>query len=192
MKTIALLALLAVAASCKSSPSQASAAPDSPESSPPPSLDQHRWLQQLVGEWSATSEATMEPGAEPMRMESTERVRSIGGLWIVAEGSASFGGMPFSTMLTLGYDPQEQAFVGTWIDTMQMHLWTYRGTLDESKRVLTLATEGPAFGDPTKTAKYRDAIEIKDPDHRVLTSSVLGDDGSWKTFLRAEYRRKKS
>jgi hypothetical protein len=90
----------------------------------------------------------------------------------------------------LGYDPDQKAFVGTWVDTLQTHLWTYRGTLDETKKILTLETEGPAFGDPTQTAQYRDALEIKGPDHKVLTSSAKQADGTWTTFLRAEYRRK--
>jgi hypothetical protein len=158
---------------------------------PPTPLDQHAWLQQLVGEWDVVAEATMEPGSEPMRMESTESVRSIGGLWILGEGKATFDGSPFTSILTLGYDPAKEAFVGTWIDTMQTHMWNYAGSLDEERKVLTLATEGPSFGDPTQTANYRDAIEIKGPDHKVLTSSVLQDDGTWNTFLRAEYRRKR-
>jgi hypothetical protein len=148
-------------------------------------------LQQLVGEWTATSEATMEPGAEPMRMESTESVRSIGGLWILGEGSASFDGTPFTSILTLGYDPQRKAFVGSWIDSMQTHLWTYVGKLDESRKVLTLETEGPSFADPSKNSKYRDVIELKSADHRTLTSSVQGEDGVWTSFVKADYRRKK-
>ncbi len=156
----------------------------------PNKLDQHEWLQQLVGEWNVVAEATMQPGGDPMRIESTETVRSIGGLWILAEGTASFEGKPFTSILTLGYDPLKEAFVGTWIDTIQTTMWSYVGTLDPAKNVLTLAAEGPSFNDPSKTAHYRDAIEIKGPDHKVMTSSVQNDDGTWTTFLRAEYRRR--
>ena len=153
--------------------------------------DQHKWLEQLVGDWTAKSEATMAPGAPPVVVESTEHVRSIGGLWILAEGSASMGGMPFTTVMTLGYDPAAKAYVGTWIDSMQTHLWHYKGQLDNAKKVLTLETEGPAFDDPSKTSKYRDVIELKDADHRTLSSSVQGADGKWTTFLTAKYERKK-
>ena len=41
-----------------------------------------------------------------------------------------------------------------------------------------------------KLAKYRDVIEPKSDDHRVLTSHVQGEDGSWQSFMTAHYRRK--
>ena len=154
-------------------------------------LEQHEWLQQLVGEWNVCSEAIMEPGGDPMTWESKESTRSIGGLWIVAEGTADNDGQPFTSLMTLGYDPNKEAFVGTWIDTMQTTMWSYVGHLDESKRVLTLEAEGPSFGDPSKTAKYRDQIELIDSDEKKTVSSVLGEDGSWTTFMTVEARRVK-
>jgi hypothetical protein len=42
-----------------------------------------------------------------------------------------------------------------------------------------------------RLARYRDAIELKSDDHRVLTSSVLGDNGEWQQFMTAAYRRRK-
>jgi hypothetical protein len=41
-----------------------------------------------------------------------------------------------------------------------------------------------------KMAKYRDVIEFKSDDDRVMTSHVLGDDGQWHQFMTAHYRRK--
>ncbi len=180
MKSFALVAALACGAL---------AVQEVPE--PAPLLEQHEWLEQLVGDWDASCEASMGDDTEPMTMESTEHVRSIGGRWILAEGSATFGGDQFTTLLTLGYDPRAEAFVGTWVDTIQDHMWIYRGTLDEAKRILTLETDGPSFDDPSVTAHYRDAIEIVDAYHKRLTSSVLGADGEWTTFMRSEYSRRK-
>jgi hypothetical protein len=182
MKTLLLCSLLVIASV------GASSIQDMPTVEPTP---EHKWLKQLVGEWEVKFETTMAPGAEPMRMESTEKMRAIGDLWVLGEGSMNFGGTPHTTLLTIGYDPAQKAFVGTWVDTMQTHLWVYRGSLDEAKKKLTLAAEGPAFGDVTKTAKYHDVIELVNADHKVLTSSILGDDGKWTTFMRADYRRKK-
>lgn len=185
MKTFALVALLAIGGFVL-------AQDQAPEMPRPAAGEQHAWLAQLVGDWTVTMEMTMAPGAEPMRMESTESMRSIGSLWVVGEGKADMGGMPMTSMMTIGYDPAQKAFVGTWIDSMQTHLWVYRGQLDEARRTLALEAEGPSFQDPTKTSVYRDAIEVVSPDHKVLTSSVKQADGTWLQFLRADYRRKKS
>jgi hypothetical protein len=40
-------------------------------------------------------------------------------------------------------------------------------------------------------AQYRDVIELKSDDHRVLTSHIRGDDGTWQAFMTAHYRRRK-
>ena len=79
--------------------------------------------------------------------------------------------------MTLGYDPQQQRYVGTWIGSMMTHLWVYDGELDEASGVLTLEAEGPAMAGDGTMARYRDTIEFRSNDHRVMTSSVLGPDG---------------
>jgi hypothetical protein len=151
---------------------------------------EHQWLQKLVGEWTSEAEAAMEPGKPSEKFKGTESVRSVGGLWIVAEGRGEMpGGGTATLMMTLGYDPQKQRYVGTWIGSMMTHLWVYDGTLDAAGRVLTLDAEGPSMVTEGKMAKYQDVIELKSDDHRVLTSRILGDDGAWRDFMTANYRR---
>ena len=150
---------------------------------------EHQWLQRLVGEWTLDGEATMAPGQPPERSTGTESVRSLGGLWILAEGQGEMPGGGAATMLmTLGYDPQKQRYVGTWIGSMMARLWVYDGALDAAERVLTLESEGPHMAVEGKTARYRDVIELASDDHRVFTSHVLGDDGTWRQFM--HHRRK--
>jgi hypothetical protein len=77
----------------------------------------HDWLQKLVGEWTYETEATM--GSEQLseKATGTESVRSLDGLWIIAEGQGEMPGCGVATtMLTLGYDPHKQRYVGTWTD----------------------------------------------------------------------------
>lgn len=153
---------------------------------------EHRWLQQLVGEWTYEAESMAAPGEPPVKSTGTESVRSLGGLWTVAEGQGEMpGGGPSTAILTLGYDPQKKRFVGTWIGSMMTHLWLYVGSLDASERILTLDCEGPSFRGDGTMARYQDVIEIKSDDHRVLTSHVLGDDGQWQAFMTAHYRRRR-
>jgi hypothetical protein len=151
---------------------------------------EHQWLEKLVGEWTYESEAPMEPGQPPSKFTGTESVRSLGGVWTVGEGRSD-GEDDGTMIMTLGYDPAKQRFVGTFIGSMMTNLWIYEGELDPSGNVLTLDAEGPSFEDAGKTAKYKDRIEIKSDDHRVLTSNYLGDDGEWHLFMTAHYYRKK-
>jgi len=166
------------------------AADDAPKMPEP--QKEHAWLHQLVGEWETEAEITGAPGQPPEKCRGKERVRKIGGFWIVADVEGKMPGTDktMNAMLTLGYDPQQKKYIGTWIDSMLSHMWRYTGTLDADKKVLTLDTEGPSFATPGKMAKYRDVFEIKNKDYKTLTSSVLGDDGKWTSFITVHYRRK--
>jgi Protein of unknown function (DUF1579) len=151
----------------------------------------HHWLDRFVGQWLCEAECSMGPDQSPSKSTGTEVVRSLGGVWIVAEGEGEMpGGGTGKTIMTLGYDPQNQRYVGTFIGSMMTHLWVYTGSLDAAEKVLTLDTEGPDFAGQTM-AKYQDSIEFVSDDHRVLTSQFLGDDGNWHHFMTAHYRRKK-
>lgn len=158
---------------------------------------EHEWLQKLVGEWNCESECSAGPGKPSEKLTGSESVRSLGGLWILCEGRGEMPGGGMATMLmTLGYDPQKKHYVGTWVGSMMTHLWIYTGSMDAEEKVLTLSAEGPKWTEEGKleegkVAKYRDVIEIKSPDHRVLTSHMLGDDGEWRQFMTANYRREK-
>ena len=153
---------------------------------------EHAWLQQLVGEWTSEAEATMEPGKPPERFKGTETVRSLGGLWILAEGQGEMPGCGHATtLMTLGYDPQKKRYVGAWVGSMMTHLWVYDGALDAAEKVLTLDAERPSMADHSVMATYRDVIERASDDHRILTSHVRGDDGTWHQFMTAHYRRKR-
>lgn len=160
----------------------------SPMSAPP--RQEHMWLQKLVGDWTFESECG--PGQPTEKYHGTETVKPLGEAWIVGEGQGEMpGGGIGKMMITLGFDPKRNRFVGTWVGSMMQHLWVYDGELDPSHRVLTLNSEGPSFTDPEKLAKYQDIIEIKNDEHRTLSSRVLGEDGKWTHFMTANYWRTK-
>jgi Protein of unknown function (DUF1579) len=150
---------------------------------------QHQWLDKFIGEWTSEAEYSMEPNGEPSKSTGTEVVKSIGGVWIVAEGDSDMpdGGVG-KTIMTLGFDPQTDRFIGTFIGSMMTHLWLYNGSLDATEKVLTLDTAGPNFSQ-TAIAKYKDIIEFVSDDHRVMKSQFLMDDGNWNHFMTAHYRR---
>ena len=153
---------------------------------------EHRWLAALVGEWTYESEPCAAPGQEPMKFTGSESVRTLGGLWVVGQGRGEMpGGSLAQTMITLGFDPDRGRFIGTWVGSMMTNMWVYEGELDASGKVLTLNTTGPTFDGSGKTANYQDIITVKDADHRILTSRVLGEDGQWTEFMMAHYRRRR-
>jgi len=154
--------------------------------------EEHRWLDQLVGDWIAESECSMGPDQPPMKTEWTETTCSLHGMWVVSEGVGKMpdGSGPTSTVFQFGYDPVRGKYVGTFIGSMMTNLWLYEGSLDPAGQVLTLDTVGPSFTDPAKSTRYQDIIEIVDADHRILRSQALGDDGAWHPFMTAHYRRR--
>jgi len=153
--------------------------------------EQHRWLHRLVGDWQYEAEALMGPDQPPFKAAGRERVRSLGGLWIVAEGEGEMpGGGTGLSIMTLGWDARTGRYVGNWVGSMMTHMFVYDGEMDAQNKVLTLAAEGPSFAPgATALARYRDVIALESDDRRTLTSHLLGDDGQWQQFMTAHYRR---
>jgi hypothetical protein len=149
---------------------------------------EHDWLQKLVGEWTFESDCDMGPDQPPVTVTGTESVRSLGGLWTIAEGKGGPPDASWTSVMTLGYDPERKRFVGTFIASMMTHLWLYEGSLDTDGRVLTLDAEGPDFTGGGM-AKYHDIIEFVSDDERTLSSEMLRPDGRWHRFMTARYRR---
>lgn len=155
---------------------------------------EHRWLDQLVGHWTFHTRCAGGPDQEDQVFEGTETVRSLGGLWVLAEGQSPMpGGGTAHMITTLGYDPQKRRYIGTWVGSMMNHLWVYDGELDASGRVLTLHAQGPAC-DPSgqftgKSAQFKDVIAIQNENERTLTGHLLGEDGQWQPLMQATYRR---
>ena len=151
--------------------------------------EQHRWLQQLLGDW--TYESTVATGAgDSETYIGTDRVRALGEFWVIADGEGEFpGNGPARMVVTLGYDPLRKRFTGTFIHSMMSYLWLYDGELDGTRRILTLESTGPAMAGPDTTARYRDVIEIVGESERLFTSYALQDDGNWHQFMSARYTR---
>ena len=95
---------------------------------PPVAQKEHLWLQQMLGEWNSVSECSMGPDQPTMKSEATDSVRSLGDLWVIAEGAGEMpgGGTSYSVM-TLGFDPAKGKFVGTFVASMMLNLWVYEG-----------------------------------------------------------------
>ena len=95
---------------------------------------EHKWLERFVGEWTSETEMSMEPGKPPEKCYGIDSVRSLGGLWIVAEGQADMPGCgPVSMVLTL-------VVVGAFVAAIPVRgLDTLFGTLSPAGTLLGMA-----------------------------------------------------
>lgn len=152
---------------------------------------EHDWLQKLVGSWRYESEMSCGPDQPTMKASGTEVTRSVGGAWIVGEGTGPMpDGEPATMIITVGYDPAKKKYVGSWIGSMMPMLWVYEGEVDPAGKKLSLYSTGPKMTGEGM-APYCDAIEIVDDNHRIFTGSMQGDDGKWTTFMTSHYYRTK-
>lgn len=146
----------------------------------------HAWLEKFAGTWDTTSLC----GAPGEQTETSGRMTAklLGGRWMVAELSGEMpGGGSMAAVLTVGFDPDRELYVGTWVDSMLDYMWRYEGTVDGP--ALVLEAEGPNFMTGEGTTVFRDTYTFASPDHIVLTSAVKGDDGTWEPVLRSDMRR---
>jgi hypothetical protein len=150
--------------------------------------EEHRWLEQLLGEWTVTSE---DPTAsQPSSAPWVEKVRSMQGLWVVCEAQGTMPDGNFGqSMMTLGFNPQTKRYVGTWVGSMMTHMWVYDGVIEDDGRTLALNCEGPDFENPGRSARYQDRMTFIDQNHRRLTARVQTESGAWKDIMTADYRR---
>jgi len=149
---------------------------------------QHEWLRRFVGQWTCEVESVMGPGQPPIKQKGRETVRMLGDLWLIAESEGEMpGGGTMKAIMTIGYDPARKKFVGTWVGSPVASLFVYEGDLEGN--TLPLNTTGPSFADPAKIARYQDIVELKDDNHRTLSSQMQGEDGKWTRFMTAHYRR---
>lgn len=149
---------------------------------------QHHWLHRLIGEWDVSADATNGP---PANSTWTERVRPLGGYWVLCEGRGLMpDGKEGETLMTLGYDPARDRYIGTWVGSMMNYLWHYDGILEPTGDLLTLHCEGPDFQDQGKRVPYQDIITFIDDRHRTLTALVRKNDGSWNKLMEMHYWRR--
>ena len=151
---------------------------------------EHKWLEQLVGEWTVESEMTMGPDQPAVTGNGREKTVSLGGLWAYGEGETTMpNGATMRYYTALGFDVSFKEYRGCWFADASSHLWKYVGQMSEDGKKLTLNCEGPHMQKDGETANYRDVIEILDENHRTLTSFGQDDEGNWQQFMHAKYTR---
>ena len=152
---------------------------------------EHAVLKRFEGEWKVTSKTNESPDVPAQVVEGHISSKMLGELWVINEMSSKLGETTVRGVQTLGYDPKQKKYIGTWVDSMTNRMWHYQGTLDDSGKILTLEAEGPGIAGEGSKAMYRDVYEFKTEDHIIATSKVQGDDGEWITFMTGDCRKEK-
>src|SRR3954464_4536428 len=75
---------------------------------------EHEWLKQLAGDWDLDIQM-QEPNKETMKTKGSESTRMMGGFWSVADVKSTMMDVPFTGLMTLGYDTQKKKYVATWV-----------------------------------------------------------------------------
>jgi hypothetical protein len=151
---------------------------------------EHQWLDQLIGEWHFEHRCTMPDGTESAT-SGKMTCRSLGGMWLIGESSGNTDGPDaWTSIMTVGFDPAKNQYVGTFIGSMMSNIWPYHGVLDEAGQKLALYSEGPKF-DGSGIGKYRDTIEIMDANTWLFISEMQADDDQWIQILDGKHVRVK-
>jgi len=153
---------------------------------------EHRALASEAGVWDAESKFWMAPGTDPLESKAVETNTMMGQFWMVSEYESDLGGMAFQGRGQFGYDPAAKKFVGTWVDTMSPYLSVMEGSMDESKKTLTMMSKSrdPQSGEESISKLVTTYV---DEDHKTfeMFSPVDGKEGEWWKMMEINYTRKK-
>jgi hypothetical protein len=149
---------------------------------------EHAGLQERAGVWNVQSSFYMDPdpATPPMVAEAKETVETFGDFWTRSVYESDFMGQPFRGQATLGYDPEKEEYVSTWIDTMSPTFFHFRGKLEGD----TLEMKGRAFDCMSKLeASYRTTEVHRSPDERVFEMFMELPDGNEFRMMTHVYTR---
>ena len=177
----------------------ANSAQDMPGMQAPQPTEHHKWLAQLTGTWDGTAEMFMGPDQPPMVSQGAVHYRMLGELWLIGDMETPMdeGAPSMDNIITLGFDPAQDKFVGSFISPMMTMMWVYSGSREGDRLVLDAMGPDMAPGaEPGPDGKprmvpYQDIFELVSPDEHTLRSQVQTADGSWFTFNTCTYKRKK-
>ncbi|GEM_PF-1641346 len=120
--------------------------------------EQHEFLQEGVGRWTAEATLFMPGVPDGIPMTWVENATALGEYWVLSDVEGSFMGMPFKGHGQVGYDPQAKEFRATWIDNMSSFMGISTGRKDGDAFILE--GDAPFMDGPVRTqwsvATYRD------------------------------------
>ena len=142
---------------------------------------EHKLLKKMEGTW----DTTMKAGGMEFKGTMTYKME-LNGLWLVGSLESDLGGQKFYGKGLDTYDAKKKKYVSYWFDSMGTTPMVLEGTLDKTKKKLTMLGEGP--GMDGKPAKWRSESEM--PDNDTINFRMFVGDAKEPMFT-ITYKRKK-
>ncbi len=139
--------------------------------------EEHKVLEQLVGQWETNAKFWMGPDTEPKVSKGRAVTKLIhGGRFIEQTYDSTFMDQPYQGRWFTGFDNQKKQYVSVWIDNMNTGLTTSTSTYDPATKTFT--EEGsyscPLEGGPVK---YRGVLKILDDKTYVYEHHMMDKEG---------------
>jgi Protein of unknown function (DUF1579) len=143
---------------------------DFPNSSP---VREHELLQLEAGIWE--SEVRLGPDGDRVRNVTETTSLITGGLWAISDIKAE-SGEPFEARRVLGFDPDDGAYAGVYVDSQSPHRVIFKGEFSAAENELRLVAESidPESGE--QTTEQEITRYGKDERERILVASREGQD----------------
>jgi hypothetical protein len=150
----------------------------------------HLALKDQAGTWTAVARLYMDPSKPPVVAKGTE-VNTVvaGGLWLKSEFRAEMMGQPFEGHGLFGYDAQQNAHVGTWVDSSGTWMAVSKGQCSGNCREQVVYFEG--YDEKGKRATYKEVHTQVDRDHRTMAMFLKAKGGTFVKQMDMEYVRAK-
>lgn len=151
--------------------------------------ENHKILDQLVGNWEYSLKWWMSPDAPPEESIGTSQAQWIlDGRYIeqVAQGQSM--GQPFTGKGIFGFDNAQKQYFSTWMDNMGTGMMLANGTYDSASKILT---ETGIFDCPIKgKMSFRWVTTLKDQDNYVFECFTNDEKGKEFKSMEIIYKRK--
>lgn len=157
-----LLALAACATSPEQTPQPATETASEPLPAEMPAMPEpspeHARVLEGVGRWTGTL-TSWEAGPEPVTVEAAQVVEAIGGFWTTCTMECEFMGTPYKGNGNVGYDPERDVFVGTWVDNMSSAFASMEGQYLEDDETLRMRWQAPDWMTGELVDHWSDSVQ---------------------------------
>lgn len=150
---------------------------------------EHKQLAAHAGQWAATVTAYGPDGAGMESKGKETCTVVLGGRFLASVFEGDMMGMAFTGHGLTGYDAAKRKFVMTWADSMSTGIMCFEGTLDETRKTMTLHAEQK--GPDGKLEKWRSVETVVDPDTRLFEMHSTPAGGPERKAMSIKYTRVK-